>query len=43
AFLLTPKDVSFYTALVGALVGIAGWYHQANIQEHKVNGGKNEQ
>lgn len=39
AFFFTPKDVSFYTALVGVLIGLAGWYHQANIQEHKINGG----
>ena len=42
AFFFTPKDVGFYTALVVALGGLAGWYHRANIQEHRVNGGKNE-
>ena len=43
-YMFTTKEVSFYTALVGALVGLAGWYHQANIQEHRVmNGGGDEQ
>lgn len=44
AFFFTLKDVSFYTALVGTLVALAGWYHQANIQEHKaMNGGRNNE
>ena len=42
-FFFTTKEISFYTALVGALVGLAGWYHQANTQVHKMNGKKNEQ
>ena len=41
-FFFTTKDVSFYTALVGALVGLAGWYHNSNVRVHKMNGGKNE-
>lgn len=40
AFFFTPKDVSFYTALVGMLVALAGWYNKSNVDEHRVNGGK---
>ena len=43
AFFWTPKDMGCYTALLGALVGLAGWFHSSNIQEHKIaNGGINE-
>lgn len=40
AFFFTTRDVSFYTALVGALIGLAGWYNQSNIQKHKIDNGK---
>lgn len=39
AFLFTPHDVACYTAFVGALVGLAGWFHQANVQVHKNGNG----
>ena len=42
AFVLSPKDISCLTALGGGFVGLAGWFHQANIKEHKIkNGGDN--
>lgn len=40
AFFFTTKEVSFYTALVGVLIGLAGWYNKSNVDEHRVNGGK---
>ena len=42
AFFFTTKEVSFYTALVGALVGLSGWYHNSNVRVHKMNGKNNE-
>jgi nucleoside recognition membrane protein YjiH len=35
AFIFTKRDVSCYTALVGSLIGLAGWFNQANVAEHK--------
>lgn len=38
-FIFTDHSVAAYTALGGALVGLAGWYHQANVKAKRINPG----
>ena len=40
AFFFTQKTVSDYTALIAALAGIAGWYHQSNVTAKRIHNGK---
>jgi len=39
-FIFTDHSVTAYTALGGALVGLAGWYHNANVKAKKSNPGE---
>lgn len=39
AFILTDHSVAAYTALGGTFIGLAGWYHKANVDEHSIKNG----
>lgn len=36
AFILTDHSIAAFTALGGTFIGLAGWYHKANVDEHKI-------
>lgn len=39
AFLFTPREVAYIIALFGLWTGLAGWYNQSNVEEHKLKNG----
>jgi membrane associated rhomboid family serine protease len=40
SFILTDHSVAAFTALGGTLVGLAGWYHNANVKAKQSNPGE---